>query len=54
MKTYKVRVETYDGRVTWWHEKSKAKEASSIICDRVCKQLFGLNVRRVEVTLEEV
>ena len=53
MKTYKVRVETYDGCVTWWHEKSKAKKASSIICDRVCKQLFGLNVHRVEVTLEE-
>lgn len=53
MKNYKVQVETNDGRLTWWYEKSSAKKASSIICDRVCKQLFGLDVRRVEVSLEE-
>lgn len=53
MKTYKVQVETYDGCRTWWYEKSKAKKASSIICDRVHKQLSGLNVHRIEVSLED-
>lgn len=51
MKEYKIRVETYDGCVTFWYEKSKAKKAPTIICNRVHEQLAGLNLKEVEVTL---
>lgn len=49
-KNYRVRVETYDGCVTIWYEKSKAKSASKLILNRVYNQLCGLNVKEVEVT----
>ena len=51
MKNYRVRVETYDGCVTIWYEKSKAKEATSLILNRVCQQLAGLNVKKIGVEL---
>jgi hypothetical protein len=51
MKTYRILVETNDGCKTIWYENSKAKKAPSLICDRVCKQLCGLNLKRVEVDL---
>jgi len=51
VKNYRITVETYDGLRTIWYEKSKAKKASSIICNRVGQQLCGLNVRRIEVDL---
>jgi len=51
MKNYRVQVETYDGCITVWYEQSKAKKASSIICDRVYKQLCGLNIREIDVTV---
>lgn len=50
MKNYRVRVETYDGCVTIWHEKSKAKSADKLILNRVYNQLCGLNVKEIEVT----
>jgi hypothetical protein len=50
MSNYKVQVETYDGCVTIWYEKSRAKKASSIICNRVYSQLCGLNVKEITVT----
>jgi len=50
-KNYRVQVETYDGCITVWYEQSKAKKASSIICDRVYKQLCGLNIREIDVTV---
>jgi len=48
-KNYRVRVETYDGCVTIWHEKSKAKSADKLILNRVYNQLCGLNVKEIEV-----
>lgn len=50
MKNYRVRVETYDGCVTIWHEKSKAIRACDLIANRVYNQLCGLNVKEIEVT----
>jgi len=49
MKNYQVRVETYDGCVTVWYEKSKAKKAVDIILNRVYSQLCGLNVKEISV-----
>ena len=51
MKNYRVRVESYDGCVTIWYEKSKAKKATDIICNRVYSQLCGLNIKEIDVTL---
>jgi len=51
VKNYRVIVETYDGLRTIWYEKSRAKKATEIICNRVHEQLCGLNVRRIEVDL---
>ena len=51
MKNYRVRVETNDGCVTIWHEKSKAKSAHLLINNRVYNQLCGLNIKEIEVTL---
>jgi hypothetical protein len=48
MKNYRVRVETYDGCVTIWYEKSKAKKAPTLICN---SQLCGLNVKEIDVTV---
>jgi len=50
MKNYRVQVETYDGCVTVWYEKSKAKSADKLILNRVYNQLCGLNVKEIEVT----
>ena len=49
-KSYRVRVETNDGCVTIWYEKSNAKTACKLICNRVYNQLCGLNVKEVDVT----
>jgi len=51
MREFRIKVETNDGCKTIWYEKSKAKNASSIICERVTNQLMGLNLKRVEVDL---
>ena len=51
MKNYRVRVETNDGCVTTWYEKSKAKSAHLLINNRVYNQLCGLNIKEVSVTL---
>jgi hypothetical protein len=51
LKTYRIRVTTNDGCVTIWYETSRAKKAPSIICERVCQQLAGLNIKEVEVDL---
>ena len=50
MKNYRVMVETYDGCVTIWHEKSKAKTADKLILNRVYNQLCGLNIKEISVT----
>ena len=49
-KTFKVRVETNDGCVTFWYEKSDRKNACALISNRVYDQLAGLNLKEVEVT----
>ena len=49
MKNYRVRVETNDGCVTVWYEKSKAKTADKLILDRVYNQLCGLNIKEISV-----
>jgi len=51
MKDIRIRVETYDGCSTIWYEKSKLKEPTGPICERVTKQLMGLNIKRIEVDL---
>jgi hypothetical protein len=50
MKNYRVRVETNDGCVTFWYEKSSAKRACDLINNRVYNQLCGLNIKEVSVT----
>jgi hypothetical protein len=50
MKNYRVRVETNDGCVTVWYEKSKKPNADKFILNRVYNQLCGLNVKEIEVT----
>jgi hypothetical protein len=49
MKNYRVRVETNDGCVTVWYEKSKAKTADKLILNRVYNQLCGLNIKEISV-----
>ena len=49
-KTYRVRVETYDGCVTVWNETSRAKSADKLILNRVYNQLCGLNIKEISVT----
>ena len=51
MKNYRVQVETYDGCVTIWYEKSKLKNPTEVISKRVNQQLGGLNLKRIEVSL---
>ena len=51
MKNYKITVETFDGLRTHWYEKSKAKKATDIICNRVYQQLCGLNIKEISVDL---
>jgi hypothetical protein len=50
MKTYRVRVETNDGCVTIWYEKSRANRACDLINNRVYNQLCGLNIKEIQVT----
>ena len=49
MKNYRVMVETNDGCVTIWYEKSKAKAADKLILNRVYNQLCGLNIKEISV-----
>lgn len=51
MKDIRIQVETWDGCVTIWYERSRLKEPTEAICNRVNKQLGGLNLKRVEVSL---
>jgi len=51
MKDIRIQVETWDGCITIWYERSKLKNATEVICKRVNNQLAGLNLRRVEVSL---
>ena len=51
MKTIRIQVETYDGCRTIWYEKSRLKEPTKTISERVMGQLSGLNIKRVEVSL---
>jgi IS5 family transposase len=51
MKNYRVRVETNDGCVTVWYEKSKAESADKLILNRVYNQLCGLNIKEIFVEL---
>ncbi len=49
VKNYRIQVTTNDGCVTTWYEKSRAKDACAILCDRVYQQLCGLNIKEVDV-----
>jgi len=49
MQNYRVSVETNDGCVTIWYEKSKAKTADKLILNRVYNQLCGLNIKEINV-----
>jgi hypothetical protein len=51
MKTIRVQVDTNDGCTTIWYEKSKLKNPTEAICERVNQQLCGLNLKRVDVSV---
>ena len=51
LKDIRIYVETWDGCITIWYERSKLKNACDVICQRVNNQLAGLNLRRVEVSV---
>jgi len=51
MKDIRIEVQTYDGCITIWYERSKLKNACDVICKRVNNQLAGLNLKRVEVSV---
>jgi hypothetical protein len=51
MKDIRIFVETADGCITIWYERSKLKNACDTIHDRVMNQLAGLNLKRVEVSV---
>ena len=51
LKDIRIQVETYDGCRTIWYERSRLKNACDSIHDRVLKQLAGLNLKRVEVSV---
>jgi len=51
MKDIRIEVQTYDGCVTIWYERSKLKNACDSIHNRVMNQLAGLNLKRVEVSV---
>jgi len=51
MKDIRIEVQTYDGCITIWYERSKLKNACDVICQRVNNQLAGLNLKRVEVSV---
>jgi len=51
MKDIRIEVQTYDGCITIWYERSKLKNACDTIHNRVLNQLAGLNLKRVEVSV---
>ena len=51
MKDIRIKVETNDGCITIWYERSKLKNATDIICERVTNQLAGLNLKQVNVSV---
>ena len=51
VKDIRIQVETWDGCITIWYERSKLKNACDVIAQRVNNQLAGLNLKRVEVSL---
>ncbi len=51
MKNVRIKVQTNDGCTTIWYEKSRAKNATDVVCRRVYEQLSGLNLKEVEVTV---
>ena len=51
MKDIRIRVETYDGCCTIWYERSKLKNPTEVICNRVTNQLMGLNIKEVNVSV---
>jgi len=51
MKDIRIEVQTYDGCITIWYERSKLKNACDSIHNRVLNQLAGLNLKRVEVSV---
>jgi len=51
LKDIRIEVQTYDGCVTIWYERSRLKNACDSIHDRVLNQLRGLNLKRVEVSV---
>ena len=51
LKDIRIRVETYDGCCTIWYERSKLKNPTEVICNRVTNQLMGLNIKEVNVSV---
>ena len=51
MKDIRIKVTTGDGLCTIWYERSKAKNATEIINNRVYNQLCGLNIKEVDVSV---
>jgi len=51
MKDIRIQVETFDGCITIWYERSKLKNACDVISKRVYNQLCGLNIKEIDVTV---
>jgi len=51
MKDIRIEVQTYDGCITIWYERSKLKNACDSIHNRVMNQLAGLNLKYVSVSV---
>jgi len=51
MKDIRIQVETFDGCITIWYERSKLKNACDTIAKRVYNQLCGLNIKEINVSI---
>jgi len=51
MKDIRIQVETFDGCITIWYERSKLKNACDVISKRVYNQLCGLNIKEINVSV---
>lgn len=51
MKDIRILVETADGCVTIWYERSNKENACKFIHNRVYNQLCGLNIKEIDVSV---
>ncbi len=51
MKDIRILVETADGCITIWYERSNKENACKFIHNRVYNQLCGLNIKEIDVSV---